>query len=266
MKSAADGSEDVLNVLRAGEYFGENSLLEGSRTRSVSMRCATPVEILKLSKEDFASLDFGSASRGAAGMPDADAPDHPPGGGASGRSWFGAWRGAAATKPPPVLPAETLVRRSSGEEHEERSKLISFIRMVSRQRHRSLREGEAVFRAGDTVAKFYILAAGELIVRDEGGAASVAAHHKGVAGRPVPDEAADPSAANGGVVLGKISSGEGFGEMSLLNKSEKQCARHATPALLCPPPPRPPVQPNVTKCEADQWSRVLVAMLGLGRA
>ena len=111
MKSAADGSEDVLNVLRAGEYFGENSLLEGSRTRSVSMRCATPVEILKLSKEDFASLDFGSASRGAAGMPDADAPDHPPGGGASGRSWFGAWRGAAATKPPPVLPAETLVRR-----------------------------------------------------------------------------------------------------------------------------------------------------------
>ena len=43
----------VLNTLRAGEYFGENSLLEGRKTRSVSVRCATPCELFKLSKDDF---------------------------------------------------------------------------------------------------------------------------------------------------------------------------------------------------------------------
>lgn len=58
------GGLEVLNTLRAGEYFGENSLLEGNRTRSVSMRCATPVEILKLSKEDF-DEGFGGFGRGA---------------------------------------------------------------------------------------------------------------------------------------------------------------------------------------------------------
>jgi len=46
-------SEQVLNTLRAGEYFGENSLLEGAKHRSVSIRCATPVEVLTLSKADF---------------------------------------------------------------------------------------------------------------------------------------------------------------------------------------------------------------------
>ena len=62
-----DGGEDVLTRLGAGgrscppsplplscslsrtptgEYFGENSLLEGRPTRSAAIRCRTPVEVL----------------------------------------------------------------------------------------------------------------------------------------------------------------------------------------------------------------------------
>ena len=39
-------SENLLNTLLPGEYFGENALLEGKRARSVSIRCKTPVEVL----------------------------------------------------------------------------------------------------------------------------------------------------------------------------------------------------------------------------
>mmetsp|Transcript_36053 Transcript_36053/g.119424 ORF Transcript_36053/g.119424 Transcript_36053/m.119424 type:complete len:439 (+) Transcript_36053:983-2299(+) len=62
-----DGGEDVLTRLGAGEYFGENSLLEGRPTRSAAIRCRTPVEVLKLSKEDF---EAGFGGHRAAGGPD----------------------------------------------------------------------------------------------------------------------------------------------------------------------------------------------------
>ena len=103
----------MLNTLRAGEYFGENSLLEGSPSRSVSIRCATPVEVLSLSKDDFIA-GFGAHD-------------------------------ATATAPPALAR-----RHSSGAAEEElRASLISFIRMVSPQQRRVLCEGEAVFTAGD---------------------------------------------------------------------------------------------------------------------
>jgi len=145
------GAEEVLNTLHAGEYFGENSLLEGKSSRSVSIRCATPVEFIKLSKDDF---DAGFAS----------------GGGSTGE----------------------LSRRSSGVESELRSKLISFIRMVSCQEHRTLQRGEKVFEGGGAADKFYILGDGEL---------------------GVTDAAAKP--------LGVITPGEGFGESALLRGEPK---------------------------------------------
>jgi len=52
-RARPDGSYEPINVLKAGEYFGENALLAGRDKRASSMRCATPVEILKLSKDDF---------------------------------------------------------------------------------------------------------------------------------------------------------------------------------------------------------------------
>ena len=165
----------MLNTLRAGEYFGENSLLEGSAKRNVSIRAATPIEVLQLSKEDFEAA-FGP-ERSAA-------PSAAVGGG----------EGVSAAK---------LVRRSSGEEERRRSKLISFIRMVSCQQHRTLREGEHVFKNGDDANKFYILASGQLRVTAE--AASPSAHSE-----------------SGAIVLGSIDAGEGFGESSLLGKKSKR--------------------------------------------
>ena len=140
-------SEEQLNTLRAGEYFGENSLLEGNATRSVSVRCATPVEVLTLSKADFeAAFRPTALKRSGSGGADARA------------------------------------------EEERRATLISFIRLVSPQQRRTLRDGEDVFRAGDAADKFHILAKGKLAVVGEGG----------------------------GRTFGEIAPGEGFGEASLL--------------------------------------------------
>ena len=175
VRTHADGREEVLNVLRAGEYFGENSLLSGGIARSVSIRCATPVEILKLSKADF-EAGFGQRRQG-------DESGAVVGG-------IGIAGGAAAK----------LTRRTSGEENERRSNLISFIQMVSRQQHRTLGENEAVFREGEAADKFYILASGALAVHGEKGS---------------------PAHADGSP-LGHISMGEGFGESALLNGKDRR--------------------------------------------
>ena len=113
-----DGSEEVLNTLGAGEYFGENSLLEGNRNRSVSMRCASPVEVLKLSREDF-EAGFGqvSAEKSAQGV-----------GGA---------------------PCKTEAERA---EEALRAKLIGFIQMVSRKQGRTLTRDQTVFCEGAPAA------------------------------------------------------------------------------------------------------------------
>jgi len=152
-------SEEVLNTLKAGEYFGENSLLEGSATRSVSVRCATPVEVLTLARDDF-------------------------------EAGFGANAACSAT------PSAALKRRPSGDEDELRARLISFIRMVSPQEHRTLANGDDVFRAGDAANKFHILHRGKLAVKGAKGQTGTAT-----------DE----------LTFGELMPGQGFGEAALLS-------------------------------------------------
>ena len=49
---SSDGGETILNVLHAGSYFGEVSLLY-SGTRTAGVRADTYCELMKLDKEDF---------------------------------------------------------------------------------------------------------------------------------------------------------------------------------------------------------------------
>jgi len=126
-----DGTEEVLNRLHAGEYFGENSLLSGNAKRSVSMRCASPVEILKLSKTDF-EAGFGVS--------------------------------------PQLQEARSSEeqRTSGGKEMEAlRAKLIGFILMVSRTRAHTLQRDQPVFREGDAVDHLYVLTSGALAVQKD---------------------------------------------------------------------------------------------------
>ena len=62
VRQYASGDEKVVNTLHAGDFFGENSLLAGSTVRSVTTRCRTPVEILKLAKSDFEAGFLGAGS------------------------------------------------------------------------------------------------------------------------------------------------------------------------------------------------------------
>jgi len=179
-RDPSSGRLDVLNTLHAGEYFGENSLLEGAQQRSVTIRCATPVQVLKLSKDDF---EAGFAA-GGGGVGD---------GGGSGGVGDGSGRGVGE-----------LARSASSAEKELRSKLISFIRMVSNQEQRTLRRGEPVFSSGNVADKFFILSTGELEVW-----AGQSATPGGVDGAR---DAADVKP------LGTIHPGEGFGESALLRQ------------------------------------------------
>jgi len=102
LRRREDGAEERLNRLKAGEYFGENSLLEGSSKRNVSIRCTSPVvEVLKLSKEDFEAA-FGVHRAGAQG-----GVGGPLGGGAGGGPGGGGRGGA------PRSPAGRVTRRTS---------------------------------------------------------------------------------------------------------------------------------------------------------
>jgi CRP-like cAMP-binding protein len=42
-----------VSILRHGDFFGEGSLLEERNHRFTSARCATPVDLIKVSREDF---------------------------------------------------------------------------------------------------------------------------------------------------------------------------------------------------------------------
>mmetsp|Transcript_38283 Transcript_38283/g.63359 ORF Transcript_38283/g.63359 Transcript_38283/m.63359 type:complete len:719 (-) Transcript_38283:203-2359(-) len=135
IKHCPDGSEEVAAKVRAGEYFGENSLLEGRPFRHKSARAVGgPIELLKLSKEDF-EVGFGNA-------------------------------------PPRVgivevfLPSRLTQRTRNWEQ--ERSRLLGFIQMVSPKQNSLILDGDRVFAEGDPVNHFYILLEGTLHVEQQG--------------------------------------------------------------------------------------------------
>lgn len=45
----------LVSILRHGDFFGEGSLLEERNNRFTSARCATPVDVIIVSREDFTS-------------------------------------------------------------------------------------------------------------------------------------------------------------------------------------------------------------------
>ncbi len=55
IKTNDDSSETILAVLKTGESFGEMGLMEKA-PRSASVRCKTPVDLLKISRDDFKAL------------------------------------------------------------------------------------------------------------------------------------------------------------------------------------------------------------------
>ena len=52
--SDESGKEVILNILRAGEYFGELALVDDA-PRSASVMTLTPVKVMMISKADFKS-------------------------------------------------------------------------------------------------------------------------------------------------------------------------------------------------------------------
>lgn len=76
LKRAPDGKNARLATLRQGEYFGENALLSGKEVpRNATVRCLEPVEILRLSRDDFEAgfLQPSSSTTGSSSSADADA-------------------------------------------------------------------------------------------------------------------------------------------------------------------------------------------------
>jgi HlyB family type I secretion system ABC transporter len=55
VKAGENGEEVPLNVLRAGEFFGETALLHGG-TRTATVRCSSDVTALRLARDDFQRL------------------------------------------------------------------------------------------------------------------------------------------------------------------------------------------------------------------
>lgn len=98
IQSNANGSSDP-------NFTGRRA----DKTRSVSVRCVTPVQVLKLSKEDF-EAGFGCKSLRSAG--------------------------------------EENTEESTGDEAALRARLIAFILMVNRSRGHTLRRGDTMFREG----------------------------------------------------------------------------------------------------------------------
>jgi NADH dehydrogenase len=55
VRERSSGKQEVLARLGPGEYFGETALLSRGR-RNASVRCATPVDVITIGREDFATL------------------------------------------------------------------------------------------------------------------------------------------------------------------------------------------------------------------
>jgi signal-transduction protein with cAMP-binding, CBS, and nucleotidyltransferase domain len=51
----------LVALLRRGDFFGEGSLLESKQKRFTSARCATPVDVIEISREDFDRYTKSSA-------------------------------------------------------------------------------------------------------------------------------------------------------------------------------------------------------------
>ena len=138
-----DAQGAVVSTLRAGEYFGENALLERRKQRNSSLRCKStgPCEVLKLSADDF-----------EAGLPEAHATAQlasgsPGGSGGGGVVCPPAYGGTAAAE----------------------ARLLAFIQMVSPKTTRLLNEGEPVIAEGEAVEPaFNILSRGKLRVSKGG--------------------------------------------------------------------------------------------------
>jgi len=170
-----DGSETVTKTLGPGEYFGEMSILEGRNSHSANIRAAAvsdlPVEVLKLSRADF-EMGF----------------------------MFDDSRAIEEARKASVVAADEAARAEARRFAEEslRTKLLGFIRMVSRKQLSTLKRGEAVFVAGDPADRFFIVARGLLAVDRQNLGPSVA-HLKRM----------DSMQA-------VIKEGEGFGEWALI--------------------------------------------------
>jgi len=190
LQTKRDGSTHVLNTLQAGEHFGETSLLEGRDSRSVSMRCATPVQVLKLSRRDF-EVGFLEQTKWsptiAKVVPDND----------------------KARETSLGSPQNSFDRKIQSQlsDDELRSKLLGFIQMVNRKKLITLQRGEAVFYEGDSPQNFFVLRSGRLMVAAEGGTAAT----RSVFTRDKLSR-----------FIGEIHEGEGFGEMALLEGKTKR--------------------------------------------
>eukprot|EP00429_Kryptoperidinium_foliaceum_P002198 CAMPEP_0176007262 /NCGR_PEP_ID=MMETSP0120_2-20121206/3142_1 /TAXON_ID=160619 /ORGANISM="Kryptoperidinium foliaceum, Strain CCMP 1326" /LENGTH=823 /DNA_ID=CAMNT_0017340017 /DNA_START=20 /DNA_END=2491 /DNA_ORIENTATION=- len=51
----------LVSILRRGDFFGEGSLLESEKKRFTSAKCATPVDVIEISREDFDRYTRSSA-------------------------------------------------------------------------------------------------------------------------------------------------------------------------------------------------------------
>ena len=138
------------HTLEASQVFGENALLgallgaatDPPRARSLTATCTQPTEVLKLSKADF---DVGFLGR-----------DQPIGTPDEQLAAIEMLLGPGSVDPATI---EEAMRRSA------RETLLRFIQMVTGSHAvGTYRRGEAVFRAGDTVDKLYIVSSGRCAI------------------------------------------------------------------------------------------------------
>jgi hypothetical protein len=159
-----------------------------------------PVEVLKLSRADFeAGFMFENQKPGAP------------------HAQHDATRTTTLRRRASVVPSASTseVRSEVGTftEEELRTKLLGFIRMVSRKQLTTLERGESVFQSGDPADRFYILASGELAVDT-----------KGVGAKRLLEAVDSGAVVSTGIAPERtvensppvIREGEGFGEWALL--------------------------------------------------
>ena len=177
-----DAQGAVVSTLRAGEYFGENALLERRKQRNSSLRCKSTCEVLKLSADDFeAGLPEARAALGGSG-----------GGGVGGGGGERGDGGTAAAEARLLAFIQMVTAANCNPSPTPNPKpqtltLTLYPYQVSPKTTRVLAEGEPVIVEGEAVEPaFNILSRGKLRV------------------------------SKGGAPLGEVAQGECFGEMSLL--------------------------------------------------
>mmetsp|Transcript_3436 Transcript_3436/g.5370 ORF Transcript_3436/g.5370 Transcript_3436/m.5370 type:complete len:866 (+) Transcript_3436:173-2770(+) len=54
----------LVGILRSGSFFGEGSLLDPSKTRSATVKCVTPVDVIEITRDDFDKfINFSTSAR-----------------------------------------------------------------------------------------------------------------------------------------------------------------------------------------------------------